>query len=105
MPSGTAQICESVAGVRNCRIPTVEELTDKGAYGQLPILADLDLEWAPLYGKLAILAEAFLHFNFYINLGPTLVVYTNAAAGGTPQLNVTVGGTWASACGGSSPSG
>lgn len=92
-PSGTAQICETDAtGARSCRIPSVVELTEKGAYGNTPLLVDLDLEWSPLYGKMALIAEAFIHFNFYVNVGPTLILYQNAAAGQAPQMNVTVGG-------------
>lgn len=93
--SGAAQICETNAqGVRTCRVPDVPELTAKGGYGHVNLLADLDLEWAPIYGKLALIAEAFLHFNMYINLGPTLVLYTNqgAGAGTQPGMNATVGG-------------
>jgi outer membrane beta-barrel protein len=92
-PSGTAQICETdAAGLRSCRVPSVNELVDKGAYGNTPLLVDLALEWAPLYGKLAFIAEAFVHFNFYINLGATLVLYQNASPGLQPVMNVTVGG-------------
>lgn len=92
-PSGTAQICTTDAqGARSCRIPSVNELVDKGAYGLTPLLVDLGLEWAPLYGKLALIAEAFVHFNMYINLGATLILYQNALAGQAPQTNVTVGG-------------
>jgi outer membrane beta-barrel protein len=92
-PSGTAQICESdAAGVRTCRVPSVNELVDKGAYGLTPLLVDLGLDWAPLYGKLAFIAEAFVHFNFYLTLGATLVLYQNALQGQPQVTNVTVGG-------------
>jgi outer membrane beta-barrel protein len=93
-PSGTAQICQTdSAGARNCRVPSVNELVDKGAYGLTPLLVDLDLEWAPLYGKLAFLAEAFIHFNFYIDIGANLVLYQNSLGGGAAATtNVTVGG-------------
>ncbi len=92
-PSGTAQICvKDAAGIGSCRIPTVDELVDKGAYGLTPLLVDLGLDWAPLYGKLAFIAEAFVHFNFYITLGATLVLYQNALQGQAPATNVTVGG-------------
>lgn len=83
--SGAAQICETLGVNAGCREPTSDQLDLGGAYGRMGLIADLDLEWAPIYGKLAALSEAFLYFNMYLSLGPTAVMYG-------PSNNFTVGG-------------
>ena len=35
----------------------------------------LDFEWAPLYGKISLLAEGFAHFNLYLIAGPAASQY------------------------------
>jgi outer membrane beta-barrel protein len=95
--SGAASICQNdpKTGARSCVSPTLSQL-DQGqsgtvAYGRMGLMADLALEWAPIYGKLATLAFLpflpfdDLHFNMYGGIGPQLVMY--AAAN-----NITVGG-------------
>ncbi len=69
--SGSAQICPPNEA---CRKPTVEELDGKGP-GQIKLLTALDFEWAPLYGKISLLAEGFAHFNLYLIGGPAAVQY------------------------------
>ncbi len=69
--SGSAQICPPGEA---CRKPTVEELDGKGP-GQIKLIAGLDVEWAPLYGKISLLAEGFAHFNLYLIGGPVAVQY------------------------------
>lgn len=98
--SGAAEICQNGAnGMRGCRTPTVAELdTAVGGvpYGKMGLMADLALEWSPIYGKLATLAFLpflpfdDLHFNMYLGIGPQLVMYSPAnsfTAGG----NIDVG--------------
>jgi outer membrane beta-barrel protein len=93
--SGAAQICTpadvSAATLAGCRAPTVQELTTldgqprNRSYGLNSLYATLDLQWAPLYGKLSIFSERFLHFNMYGLIGPALVMYG-------PQSTITGGG-------------
>ncbi|MBK7861704.1 MAG: outer membrane beta-barrel domain-containing protein [Archangiaceae bacterium] len=82
--ASAAQICTNDEnGVRGCRSPTLEEL-DNGAtdgtlpYGRMGLIADLNLEWAPLYGKLGTLAVLpfldMVHFNMYVSLGPAFMI-------------------------------
>lgn len=74
--SGAAQICESGTGggSRGCRAPTVTELNYK-SQGNMSLTAGLDLQWAPIYGKVALVSETFLHFDMYGLLGPVVVQY------------------------------
>ena len=95
--SSSAQICYptgSPEGV-GCRAPTMEELTLDGgttankAFGLLTFLGSLDLQWSPVYGKLALFAESVLYFNMYLLIGPSLVLYgptITAAPGGNIGL-------------------
>jgi outer membrane beta-barrel protein len=74
--SGAAQICESGAGTttRGCRLPTNGDLNGR-APGQIAWVAGLDLQWAPIYGKIALIAEHFLHFDLYGLAGGAVVQY------------------------------
>lgn len=91
--AGVAQICtpptETSGG--GCAAPTMDQLTKvNGAsqnktYGLINLLATLDLQWSPLYGKLSLVSEKFLHFNMYALGGPALVSYG-------PNATMTVGG-------------
>lgn len=89
--SGAAQICDPVGG--GCAAPTEAELsTFNGApanvsFGRMSLLTSVDLQWAPLYGKLALFSEKILNFNMYILAGPSFLIY------GPPAASVfTVGG-------------
>lgn len=86
--SGAAQICEvdGEGASIGCRRPSDAELSsDQVAAGKTPafgrqtLLLNLDLEWAPLYGKLSVFAESFLGFNLYVVLGPSFILYGPAA--------------------------
>ena len=65
--SGAAQICDPVGG--GCAAPTEAELsTFNGkpanvSFGRMSFLSSVDLQWAPLYGKLALFSEKVLNFN------------------------------------------
>jgi outer membrane beta-barrel protein len=90
--AGSAQICtvDATGTQRTCRNPTMAELSGQ-APGQLNMQAGLDLNWAPIYGKISLTAETFLHFDMYAILGPAAVLYTgpNAAAiGGEGKFTV-----------------
>jgi len=87
--AGSAEICTpnpANPALRTCRSPTIAEL-DGQAPGQMTGLLALDFQWAPLYGKLAVLAEGFLHFDLYAIGGIAGVNYRGppASAGGAPQ--------------------
>ncbi len=106
--SGAAQICvpgdaTAIPPVpAGCRSPTTEELTSRidpatgqripsnVAFGFNTVVASLDLQWAPIYGKLSLAAERILGFNLYGLIGPAIVLYgpTNELA---PGGNVGLG--------------
>jgi len=95
--SGAAQKCTTDDGgtTRGCRAPTMAEL-DGRAPGQLTLLGGLDAQYAPIYGKVALVAETFLSFDMYAIGGVALVGYQGPAAqGSTPEMtfggNVGVG--------------
>lgn len=50
--------------------------------------ADLDLVWAPVYGKLSLFGEGILHFDTYINAGPGIF---GTDAGVNPAANFGIG--------------
>ncbi|TSC33159.1 outer membrane beta-barrel domain-containing protein [Corallococcus sp. Z5C101001] len=88
--AGSAQICtftEGEAGdTRGCRAPTRAEL-DGRAPGQLTLMGGLDVQWAPIYGKLSLLAEKFVHFDMYGVVGASVIQYKGPATSlvdGTP---------------------
>lgn len=93
--SGAAQICTSGADgkVRGCQAPSRDLLTSKNAFGQGGLQAGLELQWSPLYGKIALIAERFLHFNMYAAVGPTFLMYGNTS-NPTVGGNVGVGFRW-----------
>jgi outer membrane beta-barrel protein len=87
--SGAAQVCSPSGG--GCAAPTFTELTTFNgqtanvAYGYMSLLTSIDLQWAPLYGKLALFSEKILNFNMYGLIGPTFLMYG-------PSNTFTVGG-------------
>lgn len=99
--AGSAQICtpaipadpaNGVAGqAGSCRSPTYDELTKQDgvsqnkAYGLTTLLASVDFQWAPIYGKISLFSEKTLSFNMYALAGPTFVLYG-------PTGNATLGG-------------
>jgi len=89
--SGTAQICEFAgdgAGTRGCRLPTLEDLDRQAAPGHITLLGGVDAQWAPIYGKVSLLAEQFIHFDLYGIAGATAVQYR----GPDQSSLMTVGG-------------
>lgn len=86
--SGNAQICAPGGG---CATPTFEELTTfdgqtaNVAYGYMSLLTSIDLQWAPIYGKLSLFSESVLNFNMYVLAGPSFLMYG-------PTNTFTVGG-------------
>lgn len=89
--SGAAQICTDTGNNRGCRPPTKAEL-DGRAPGQLKMVGGLEFQWAPIYGKISLLSEAFLHFDMYGILGPSYVQYAGPTATGVGSETVgTIG--------------
>ncbi|MBM7114768.1 outer membrane beta-barrel domain-containing protein [Archangium primigenium] len=88
--AGAAQICtfsdEGGTTTRGCRRPTFDELNGQ-APGQINLLGGVDVQWAPIYGKMSLLAEKFLHFDLYGIAGVSAVQYRAPAAN-----TFTVGG-------------
>ena len=78
--SNSAQICPPGEA---CRKPSFDELDGKGP-GQIKLLTALDFEWAPLYGKISLLAEGFAHFNLYLIGGPVAIQYQAPKDAGAP---------------------
>ncbi len=87
--AGAAQICTFTDGTngsatRGCGSPTMTEL-DGQAPGQLKLLGGADVQWAPLYGKLSLLAEKFISFDMYGVAGASVVQYRG------PDLATAIG--------------
>ncbi|NOJ82013.1 outer membrane beta-barrel domain-containing protein [Myxococcus xanthus] len=76
--AGAAQKCTFGDGgegsTRGCVPPSLDEL-DGNAPGQIKLLGGADVQWAPIYGKVSLLAEAFVHFDLYGIAGASLVQY------------------------------
>jgi outer membrane beta-barrel protein len=84
--SGATQICPPGGGA--CGKPTRKMLEESSAYGNIRIMGNLELQWAPIYGKISLSAEAFLPFKFYGIIGPGVVMY-----GPEGNLKTSIGGT------------
>lgn len=50
--------------------------------------ADLDVTWAPLYGKISLLGEGILHFDTYLTGGPGIFITDIGVA---PAVNIGIG--------------
>lgn len=55
---------------------------------ELKYHADLDVLWAPIYGKVALFSEGILHFDTYITAGPGIF---GTDAGLAPAVNFGIG--------------
>ncbi len=62
-----------------CNAPDASQLTT--APGNIPFLAAASLSYAPLYGKLNLLAERVLHFDAYVSVGPAFLLTTSGGYG------------------------
>lgn len=79
-PSGAVSRCSSEG--QGCRLPTKEELSR--APGDFGMLAGIDVSWAPLYGKISVLAESVLHFDTYVLVGGGVIQSRIAPPEGGP---------------------
>lgn len=94
--SGAAQICTTEAtgtGTRRgCNPPTFDQL-DGRAPGQLTLMGGVDVQYSPIYGKVALVAEQFLHFDLYALAGASAVGYNGPTGQPTGSKGyMTVGG-------------
>jgi outer membrane beta-barrel protein len=96
--SGSAQLC-TFNDSAGCSAPRFEDLDGK-APGQITMMGGLDLQWAPIYGKVSLLAEKFIHFDMYAIGGVSAVQYRGPPEAGTsgassayiaPGANVGIG--------------
>jgi outer membrane beta-barrel protein len=92
--SSSAQICTfggDDGSVRDCRRPDFDDDLDGKAPGQIKLLAGADVQWAPIYGKISLLAESFAHFDMYGVAGAALVQYKADTSKMTVGGNLGVG--------------
>jgi outer membrane beta-barrel protein len=82
--SGSTQICDT----SGCKKPSRQKLENSSAYGNIRFMGDLELQWAPIYGKISLSAEAFLPFKLYGFIGPGAVFY-----GPKGNFKTSLGGT------------
>ncbi len=50
--------------------------------------ADIDVLWAPIYGKISLFGDAILHFDTYVTVGPGVF---GTDSGANPAVNVGIG--------------
>lgn len=93
-PSGAVTRCDSDG--QNCRVPTRDDLAR--APGDVGMMATAEVAWAPLYGKISVLAQRVLHFDTYGLLGAGVLETKIAPVGSrtvestmTPALHLGVG--------------
>jgi len=93
-PSGAVTRCNSSG--QGCRLPTKEELSR--APGDFGSMAGIDLSWAPLYGKISVLAESVLHFDTYLLVGGGVLQTRITPPSGTkleeaftPEIHLAIG--------------
>lgn len=84
-PSGAVTTCDSSG--ENCRTPSKERLARTP--GDFDLLAGVDVSWAPLYGKISVLAEKVLHFDTYALAGAG-ALRTRLAAEGEVEPTSTI---------------
>ncbi len=68
-PRGGLSRCDS----QGCEEPSLDQL--QAVPGRISLLGGIDVAWAPIYGKLNVLAEKVLHFDAAILLGVNIVQY------------------------------
>jgi outer membrane beta-barrel protein len=82
-PGSAVSVCKSD---NSCSSPTMDDLKD--VPGKVSLLAGLDLNFSPIYGKVNVLAEKVLHFDVSVLAGVDLVQYMQPGGSDT----FTVGG-------------
>jgi outer membrane beta-barrel protein len=65
--SAPIQMCGATA----CDTPAAAKL--RSTPGNIQFMTGFELGWAPIYGKLSLIGEKTLHFDFYVSAGPELL--------------------------------
>jgi outer membrane beta-barrel protein len=96
-PSGSAVVCPANQGCAPAGKTQLWQVP-----GKLKMMAGLEADWAPVYGKLNFAAEQVVHFDLYLMGGLDYFVSEEvlsaidaealAASGGTPGTASTIGG-------------
>jgi len=93
-PSGAVTRCDSSG--QNCELPTKDDLVRTP--GDMGFVGSVDVSWAPLYGKVSLLAQKVLHFDTYGVIGAGLVESKIAPVGSStvesqmqPALHLGIG--------------
>jgi outer membrane beta-barrel protein len=79
--SPAGEVCTLGATPRECSSPTFDDLNGR-APGQMTFLGGVDVQYAPVYGKVGLVAEKFLQFDLYGLGGLSAVGYKGPS--GTP---------------------
>lgn len=92
----SAQICTpQVEGAeRRCAFPRFDQLSGF-APGQIRLIGGVDAQLSPIYGKISVLAEHFLHFDMYAIVGAAAVQYVGPGTAAEAQrlgLGANLGG-------------
>lgn len=92
--SGAVTRCDSDG--QDCRLPTKDELAETP--GDIGMMLGADVSWAPLYGKISVLAQSVLHFDTYLVAGAGVLETKMAPPGSnvaetkmTPEVHLGVG--------------
>ena len=81
--SAPVEVCSDT-----CNSPAEGKL--RSTPGKLQLVSGIQVGWAPVYGKLSLMGERTLHFDFYVAAGPELVREMIAPDAASPQT-----GRWA----------
>ena len=82
--SGVVQVC---GGPGTCRPPSDEELN--GLPGNISLLAGASVEWAPIYGKLNLIAEKVFRFDVFATVGGGVAQYQFIRPDGTDESGMS----------------
>ncbi len=90
--TGSTTLCTATGG---CGDAPEEKL--RQVPGRIRAIGGAELAWAPVYGKLNVLAEQVVHFDLGAFGGVDAIAYdevlsAQAASGATPALKTTLGG-------------
>ena len=95
--AGSAQVCPSNSGCHSASRMQMFQVP-----GNIRMMGGVEGAWAPVYGKLNVLAEQVAHFDLSILLGPDLIIHDKIlsaqeaavveANGGTPGTESSFGG-------------
>lgn len=95
--SGSAVVCSATGGCTEASDPMMWQVP-----GRIRMVAGGEVAWAPVYGKLNVLAEQVAHFDLYVVAGADAVFHDEVidrddvpalvASGGKPGSKTAIGG-------------